>query len=96
LQNDLQPILFSGLVEVTGRTADTIQGGFQMLVLGRKAGEVIRIDDDIVITVVSVGHGRVRIGIDAPKESRVLRGELCDAQSDSVLPAGTSRVVASH
>ena len=67
-----------------------------MLVLGRKAGEVIRIDDDIVITVVSVGQGRVRIGIDAPTESRVLRGELYDAQSDSVLPAGTSRVVASH
>jgi carbon storage regulator len=47
-----------------------------MLVLSRKAGEVIHIGGGIVVTVVSVREGRVRVGIDAPKDVPVLRGEL--------------------
>ena len=52
-----------------------------MLVLSRKANETIRIGDDIVVTLVKVAGGKVRIGIDAPKSVKVLRGELepCDA-----------------
>lgn len=58
-----------------------------MLVLSRKQGESIRINDNITITVVNVGQGRVRIAIDAPKDVTILREELCDVQSDSVLSA---------
>jgi len=46
-----------------------------MLVLTRKQGEKIYIGDDIVITVVRTGD-RVRIGIDAPPEVKILREEL--------------------
>ena len=44
-----------------------------MLVLSRQLGEQIRIGDDIVITVVRLGNGAVRLGIDAPKHVKILR-----------------------
>lgn len=47
-----------------------------MLVLSRKIGEKIHIGDDIVIFVTRIGRDVVRIGIQAPKGVRVLRGEL--------------------
>jgi carbon storage regulator CsrA len=47
-----------------------------MLVLARKADEVIRIGDDIRITVVAVRRGVVRLGIEAPPETLILREEL--------------------
>lgn len=53
-----------------------------MLILARKAGEKLVIDGDIIITVLEVGRGgQVRIGIDAPRSHRVLRGELLDEVS---------------
>lgn len=47
-----------------------------MLVLSRRAGETFTVGKDIKITVVRVKGNAVRIGIEAPKEVRVLRGEL--------------------
>lgn len=47
-----------------------------MLGLGRKCGEEIKIGDDITITVTRISRNRVRLGIDAPKDVPILRGEL--------------------
>jgi carbon storage regulator len=49
-----------------------------MLVLTRKAGEQIIIGDNIRLTVVSVGPGRVKIGIEAPSSVKVDRQEIYD------------------
>lgn len=49
-----------------------------MLVLGRKTDETIHIGDDIVITVVRIGPGVVRLGIEAG-DRHIVRGELLDA-----------------
>lgn len=49
-----------------------------MLVLTRKVGSRILIGDDIKITLVSIDGDRARIGIDAPREVRVLREESID------------------
>lgn len=49
-----------------------------MLVLTRKSGEKVVIGDDITITVVQVDGHRVRIGIDAPPDVSILRGELAE------------------
>ncbi|MEX0585262.1 MAG: carbon storage regulator [Pirellulales bacterium] len=47
-----------------------------MLVLSRKIGERILIGDKIAVTVVRIGHGGVRIGIEAPSDLLVIREEL--------------------
>ncbi|MCL2743805.1 MAG: carbon storage regulator CsrA [Planctomycetaceae bacterium] len=47
-----------------------------MLVLTRKEGEQIQIGDDVTITVVRLNNGQVRLGIEAPKSTPVLRSEL--------------------
>jgi carbon storage regulator len=47
-----------------------------MLVLTRKQGEVIQIGDSITITVLRMKGKSVRLGIKAPKEFGVIRGEL--------------------
>jgi len=49
-----------------------------MLVLTRKASEAIQVGDGIVIRILGLGTKNVKIGIEAPKDVRVLRGELCD------------------
>ncbi len=49
-----------------------------MLVLTRKAGEGIIIGDDIKVTIVEIKGGGIRIGIDAPRETKVHRQEVYD------------------
>lgn len=47
-----------------------------MLVLSRGLDEVIRIGDDITITVIRIGPNKVRIGIDAPANLPIHRQEV--------------------
>ena len=47
-----------------------------MLVLTRKTDETIKIGEDIEITVLRIRGNSVRLGIQAPKEVHVMRGEL--------------------
>lgn len=47
-----------------------------MLVLTRKVGEEIYIGDDIVLKVTGVQGGRVKIGIEAPRDRRIARPEM--------------------
>lgn len=47
-----------------------------MLVLTRKLGESIAIDDHIKIVVVQIKGKQVRLGIEAPKETKIHREEV--------------------
>ena len=47
-----------------------------MLVLSRKSMERFHIGDNVVVTVLEIHGNKVRIGISAPREIRVLRSEL--------------------
>ena len=47
-----------------------------MLVLTRKKSETIRIGESIFVKVIRTGRGSVKIGIEAPANVRVVRGEL--------------------
>ncbi len=53
-----------------------------MLVLTRKEGEQICIGDDIRITVVRAGGERMRLGIEAPPNTVILRSELKPSPSE--------------
>ncbi|CQR58625.1 carbon storage regulator CsrA [Paenibacillus riograndensis] len=50
-----------------------------MLVLSRKKGESIVIQNDIVVTVLAVEGDVVKIGISAPKDIDIYRKEIFDA-----------------
>ncbi|MGM0645615.1 MAG: carbon storage regulator CsrA [Thermodesulfobacteriota bacterium] len=47
-----------------------------MLVITRKVGEGFVIGDDVVVQVLSEQDGRVRIGIEAPRELKIYRQEV--------------------
>ena len=47
-----------------------------MLVISRKSGQKIMINDNIVITIVDVKNGQCRIAIDADKDVKIYREEI--------------------
>ena len=58
-----------------------------MLVLTRKPGEKICVGDNITVTVVEVTGNRIRLGIEAPEDVRVLRSELYQSwEKNAVAP----------
>lgn len=65
-----------------------------MLVLTRKSGQELVINDQIRIRVLSSRAGSVRLGIEAPQEVSVLRGEidLVGRLLSQIQPGGQSRV----
>jgi len=56
-----------------------------MLVLSRKEGERIQIGDNITLVVSKVSGNRVTIGIEAPRDVKVVRGELGEAVASESL-----------
>jgi carbon storage regulator len=57
-----------------------------MLVLSRKLGEKICIGENICITVVDIDRGKIRLGIEAPRDVPVFRQELLPLKA----PAATN------
>ncbi len=55
-----------------------------MLVVTRKTEESIIIADNIEIVVLEVAKDRVKLGITAPKDIKIIRNELKDAQEANV------------
>ena len=62
-----------------------------MLVLKRKAGESIIVADNIEIKIIEVEEGRIKIGIDAPKEVIIIRKEVLDETKSENKTAAQSR-----
>ena len=67
-----------------------------MLVVTRKQGETIRIGEDVTVTIVRYGDRQVRVGVEAPRNVKVLRGELAagkegDDATPGICPTPTPR-----
>ena len=75
---------FTGTLKLGRRRVSVTYGSKEkarrcrMLVLSRKAGESIQIDDNIFVTVSEVKGGRVRLSIDAPRSIRIVRQEILE------------------
>lgn len=50
-----------------------------MLVLSRKKGESVIVDNNIVITILSVEGENIKVGISAPKDVDIYRKEIFDS-----------------
>lgn len=58
-----------------------------MLILTRRPGETIRINDDVSITVLAVKGNQIRLGIEAPKGVSVHREEIYNKIQQEKTPA---------
>lgn len=65
-----------------------------MLILGRREGDSILIDGGIRIVVVSCDRGGVRIGIEAPSDVKILRGEIAQQVAQENQRAASSPAAA--
>ena len=63
-----------------------------MLILTRKLGESIAIGDTIKITFLDINGRQLRIGIDAPKNIAVHRGEIYEIIQEQNLQAAASDI----
>ena len=52
-----------------------------MLVLSRKVGDKLVIDGNITVEVVKISGNRISLGIVAPSNVKILRGELTEQQT---------------
>ena len=52
----------------------------QMLILGQKKNDKIQIGDDIILTIVDIGEGGVKLGIEAPDDVIIRRKSRIDGQ----------------
>lgn len=54
-----------------------------MLVLSRKSMQSVTIGSDIRITIIRLEGNQVRIGIEAPRDVRILRDELAEGYEET-------------
>jgi len=50
-----------------------------MLILSRRAGEAIKIGDDVTVVITKLERNQVKVGIVAPRETKIVREELLEA-----------------
>ena len=71
---DIESMHLSRTAHNPSKKASGSGGG--MLVLSRKLGEKIVIDDNIIVTIVKIDRNQIRIGIEAPHDATVYREEI--------------------
>lgn len=59
-----------------------------MLVLGRKPGQYVVINNSIIVKVVKSENGDLRLAIKAPQEVDVIRGEIYEASKKVITAKG--------
>ena len=61
-----------------------------MLVLARKKGESLVIGDGIEITITDVAGDKVRLGINAPQDVKIVRSEIIKTQEENKSAASSA------
>ncbi|MDO4558703.1 MAG: carbon storage regulator [Planctomycetia bacterium] len=74
-----------------GGSSGGSEGGLEMLVFSRKTGEKISIGDGIEVSVVRISPSTVRIGVVAPKDCTIVRGELVGRHGSTDRSTSTNR-----
>jgi carbon storage regulator len=61
-----------------------------MLILTRRVGEAVVIDEEVTVTILGVKGNQVRIGVNAPKSVSVHREEIFERIKNERLTSGNS------
>ena len=61
-----------------------------MLVLTRRIGESVLIGGEVTVTVLDIKGDSIRIGVDAPRTTRIQRAEIVEAVSAENVSAATA------
>ena len=61
-----------------------------MLILSRKIGEAVVLDEKITVRIIDISKGVVRIGFDAPNDMLILREELEEEVKQANIEAKSS------
>jgi carbon storage regulator len=61
-----------------------------MLVIKRRAGEAIRLGDDIEVRILAVTQSRVTIGVEAPRQIAIRRSELATIEAENLAAAAAA------
>lgn len=64
-----------------------------MLILTRKKGESIVIDENIEITVLESGDGKIKLGIEAPKNVSIHRKEVYESIQEENKSAKSNKAI---
>jgi carbon storage regulator len=73
-------------------TTASLEEESDMLVLSRKLGEKIYIGENICITVVDIDRGKIRLGIEAPRNVPIFRQELLPLDGSKAQPEKTAAI----
>lgn len=68
-----------------------ITGGQAMIVIPRKVGESIIINDEIIVTVIEIRGDKVRLAIDCPPQVPVHKREVFEAIRQTTMPSARPR-----
>ena len=63
-----------------------------MLILSRKENESIIIDDNIEIKILEIEEGKVKLGIEAPKDIDIFRKELYLSIEEENIEAAKTKI----
>ena len=63
-----------------------------MLILSRKSGQKLVINDNIIVTILETGNGNVKIGIEGPPEAKIYREEIYQAVKSANIESKASSV----
>ena len=63
-----------------------------MLILSRKSGQKLIINDNIIVTILDAGNGNVKIGIEAPPEAKIYREEIYQAVKSANMESKQSSI----
>lgn len=61
-----------------------------MLILSRKLNEEIVINSDVKIKIISITENQVKLGIEAPGDVKILRGEIYEKIKENTIEASMS------
>ncbi len=63
-----------------------------MLVLSRKINEEIKIGSEITLKIISISESQIKLGIEAPKDVQIYRGEVFEKVKLSIIEASKASV----